>query len=319
MNKKRALLIAKVSTENRKSGISNRVEQISDFLNEMGFEVEISSNSGSSKSDYYDLICISSFSNASHILSARSRCDFLWFDAMDSWRLTRKTLFLHDPPKEFLKVLRDGFGRLFVRLPDLITYCSRRDSAADKSDKRKTLILGPVGNRGIEKKDFGRRYVFVGPSHYFPNQEAVRFLFKLARLGIFQETKLHLYGASDKYKDSHVDVYVHGLSVDSELYGVSDIHLVPIWKGAGIKYKTFTPLSLGIKVISTREGANGLNTNPSLIICNSKEDFLYALCTVEPVSAHPNKIVPLLEMDQREIVRVRIAERFNDFGKPNVG
>lgn len=314
MIKKRALLIAKVSFENQKSGISNRVEEISDFLNEMGFEVEIASKTTSSKSDFYDLICVSSFTNALHIFPARLMCDFLWFDAMDSWRLTRKSLFIHDPLVEFFKVFREGFGRLFVRLPDLITYCSMRDSGADKSDTEKTLIFGPVGRKKFKLKDLGSRYVFVGPSSYFPNQEAVKFLFKLAKLGFFEHTKLHLYGESGEYRDVHPDVFIHGLSDDSDMYGISDIHLVPIWKGAGVKYKTYIPLSLGIKVISTLEGANGFTFNPSLRVCDSVEQFIRALDEVKANTVNKSEKLLLLELDQRESVRDRIAERFNEFG-----
>jgi hypothetical protein len=319
MFKKRALLISKISHENRKSGLSNRVQQISDFLNEMEFQVEVAPRATSSKSDNYDLICISSFSNASQIFRARSMSDFLWFDAMDSWRLTRKSLFIHDPLIEFVKLFREGFGRLFVRLPDLITYCSIRDSGADKSDADRTLIFGPVEMAKFELKDFGRRYVFVGPSTYFPNQEAVSFLFKLARLGFFQQTNLHIYGETGGYRDVHPDVFMHGLSDDVDIYGISDIHLVPIWRGAGIKYKTYFPLSMGIKVISTQEGANGFTLNPNLIVCDSKEQFMKAINEVEFKTNSNGVKISLLELDQREIIQARIAQRFNDLDRSTEG
>ena len=234
---KKALLISKVSGQSQKSGIAKRLDEISAFLTEMGFEVERVSDIKASKAESYDLICISSFSNALQIFSARKKTSYLWYDAMDSWRLTRRSLFLDNPIRECLKILREVVGRLFVGLPNIVTYCSLRDAEYDKSDVKKTLIFGPGKVCKFELKDFGKRFVFVGPSEYFPNREAVKFLFKIARSDSFAGIKLHIYGEASMYKEVHPDVFIHGLGEDSEIYGHSDIHLVPIWSGAGINTK----------------------------------------------------------------------------------
>ena len=309
MTKKSALLITKISPENQISGISMRIKQISDFLNEMDFEVEISSNTKLSRLDFYDLICISSFSNALQIFSARRKSRFLWFDAMDSWRVTRKSLFFYNPLLEVPKVLREILGRLFVEIPDLITYCSVRDANADQSNPSKTLIFGPLSISKFEPKDLGKRFVFVGPSGYFPNREAVKFLFRLARSGLFEHTKLHIFGDPREYKDTHPDVFIHGLSVDSQIYGKNDIHLVPIWRGAGVKYKCLIPLSLDIRVISTLEGANGFVPNPNLIVCTSVDEFKQALTEGRLRRTTRQDHAPLLELDQQEIVRRRVVDQ----------
>jgi hypothetical protein len=312
MINKKALLISKVSSQSQKSGIAKRLDEISDFLTEMSFEVERVSDIKSCKAKSYDLICISSFSNALQIFSARKKASFLWYDAMDSWRLTRRTLFLDNPFRECLKILREVFGRLFVGLPNIVTYCSLRDAEYDKSNFKKTLVFGPGIVSKFELKDFGKRYIFVGPSEYFPNREAVKFLFQIAKSGSFEGTKLHIYGDASMYKEVHPDVFIHGLGEDSEIYGHSDIHLVPIWTGAGIKYKTLTPLSLGIKVISSFEGANGLNPNPNLFVCDSKDDFeatIYHLSHEDPANYENSS---LLVSDQRELLRQKILDALNN-------
>jgi hypothetical protein len=302
----KALLISKGSSQSQKSGIAKRLDDISTFLTEIGFEVERVSDINSSKAESYDLICISSFSNAFQIFSARKKTNYLWYDAMDSWRLTRRTLFLDNPFRECLKICREVGGRLFVGLPNIITYCSLRDAKYDKSNFKKTLIFGPGKVCKFELKDFGKRFVFVGPSEYFPNREAVTFLFKIARSNSFVETKLHISGEAKMYKEVHPDVFIHGIGKDSDIYGQSDIHLVPIWAGAGIKYKTFTPLSLGVKVISSFEGANGLDHNPNMIVCDSEEDFETAIDRLSQESTSYCQNSSPLVLDQRELLRQNI-------------
>jgi hypothetical protein len=311
MIKGNALLISSVGYVSSKSGIVKRVEEISSFLEELGFQVEIATNLRLGKCDTYDLICISSFTNAFQIFAARKKTSFLWFDAMDSWRLTRRSLFTGNPVRESVKLLREIFGRPLIRIPDLITYCSLRDAQIDKSDFRKTLIFGPGLSNFLKLSDFGYRYVFVGPSSYYPNNLAVKFLFEIANLGYFAKTKLHIYGEQNNYNQVHEDVYLHGEAPDIEVYGNRDIHLVPLWKGAGIKYKTLLPLSRGLKVISSLEGANGLNPTSNLIIANDQDHFKELLRASDFLDTPKPPTSKLLTFDQRIEIREILEAQIN--------
>jgi hypothetical protein len=266
-------LVYKHVNHNRYSGISNRLEEIASFLNRMNYEVEYLQIGELSKAANYDLICISSFTNAFQIIKYRRKTSFVWFDAMDSWKLTRRAFFMDNPTKEILKLLRDFIGsKLFVRA-NLITYCSMRDALQDGKISSKTFIFPPTQRNKVELSNFGPRYVFVGPSSYPPNREAFEYLNSLAEEGYFDEVNLHLYGESKNYKRNHPNVKLHGHHIDGKIYGVEDIHLVPIWSGAGIKYKTLMPLSQGITVFSSTEGANGIADVDNLFVAQNKEEF----------------------------------------------
>lgn len=292
------------------TGISRRVSEIEEFLIDLHFSVERVQSLKHSKLQSYDLICICSFVNAFQLIFAGSRCSFLWFDSMDSWRLTRKSLFRDKPMKECFKFVRDFLATTFYRKADITTFCSKRDAGIDGLNNSKTLIFAPKQIPFHKPLDLGERYVFVGPSDYYPNREAYEYLIFLAKLNYFKKVKLHVYGLSSKYTEEHADVFLHGVSPDREVYGRRDTHLVPIWSGAGIKYKTLLPLSLGIRVLSTVEGANGLLTSPLLSICKTHGDFQSALEKDYPPLNVVNQQGNVLEFDQRNDIQKMILESF---------
>ncbi len=269
----KALLVYKHVKHNKFSGITNRLGEIASYLNKMNYDVEFLKIGEKSILEKYDLICISSFANAFQILKYSRKTSFLWFDAMDSWKLTRKAFFFDEPVRETFKLLRDFIGaRLFERA-NLITYCSYRDALSDGKVSSKTFIFPPVQRKKAELLNFGPRYVFVGPSSYPPNRDAFIFLNSLAREGYFDEVNLHVYGESGNYNQNHPNIKLHGNEIDQNIYGLEDVHLVPIWGGAGIKYKTLMPLSQGITVISSLEGANGIAKVDNLIVAQNKGGF----------------------------------------------
>lgn len=303
-----ALLVSRVGNSTVSSGIGRRVEEIAEFLIGLNFSVERVQTIGHSRLKSYDLICVCSFVNAFQLFFARRKCSFLWFDSMDSWRLTRKSLLRDESQKECMKFVRDFLGTLFYKKADVITYCSKRDAKVDRSKHSKIRIFAPKQIPTQKLLDFGKRYVFVGPSDYYPNRAAYEYLISLAKQNYFKNVKLHIYGLSSMYLESHADVFLHGVCPDGEVYGHRDIHLVPLWSGAGVKYKTLVPLSLGIRVISTIEGANGLLTNPLLLICRTQDDFENALERDFPELSKVHRQENILEFDQRSDIQKIILE-----------
>jgi hypothetical protein len=303
-----ALLVSRAGNSTVSSGIGRRVEEIAEFLIGLNFSVERVQKIGQCSLKSYDLICICSFVNAFQLFFARRKCIFLWFDSMDSWRLTRKSLFRDKLVRECLKFVRDFLGTIFYSKADVITYCSKRDAEIDGSKQSKVKIFAPKQIPPQKLLDFGERYVFVGPSDYYPNRAAYNFLISLAKLNYFNKVKLHVYGLSSMYSKNHADVFLHGVCPDSEVYGLRDKHLVPLWSGAGVKYKTLVPLSLGIRVISTIEGANGLLANPLLLICRTRNDFQHALAVNSPSISEVHRQENIVELDQRSTIEQIILE-----------
>lgn len=275
--RKDALLLVKEASTDEFSGIGQRVQNLRSLLTSSGFRVEVSSKIDLAKESRYDLACVVSFASASNIPKIRKRTEFLWFDAMDSWKLTRRTLFPTDPIRESVKFIRDFRASFHFKDADLVTYCSKRDLEFDGIELQNVLVLPPYFPPLIELKDLGRRFVFVGTSKYRPNYEAYKFLEGEAKKGKFKEIPLFVYGEGYERIPTAEGIEIKGRSPNEELYGSQDVHLVPIWRGAGIKYKTFSPLALGLHVISSVEGANGLVRGPLLHVMERKSDFSKAL------------------------------------------
>lgn len=303
-----ALIIGKSRTFENYSGISNRVEEIRLFLNDLGFETEYLAHGDIPTSHSYDVICISSFVIARDLIRYERYTNFMWLDAMDSWKLTRLSLFRENPMKEFIKVARDYAGSRYFGKAHLLTYCSIRDAERDKQNILQPYIFGPGHVKNFEMQDYGPRYVFVGPSKYYPNRVAFEYLISLAKEGIFEKNSLHVYGEPNRYLSKLPGVQIHGEAPDTEVYGSRDIHLVPLWKGAGIKYKTLVPLSQGLKVISSLEGANGLNPSINLLIAKDQNHFKELLQTSNFLDKPEVPTSQLIFLDQRNEVRKILAE-----------
>lgn len=310
ISNKSALIVCKNTDRTSYSGISNRIRDLEHFIDSLGFVVEFLEPGKQINSSYYDLICISSFVNARHLKGLKAKTNYLWIDSMDSWKLTRRSFFFDNPFKEAIKFLRDLAGSRMMKFADLITYCSTRDAEFDGQNQLNILIFSPTQeSRQAGLLDFGKRFVFVGPSEYLPNRDGLNYLYSMAEEGIFDKTNLHVYGSQTKYNRSHPKIIIHGEASKTELYGKQDVHLVPIWKGAGIKYKTLMPLSQGIRVISSLEGANGINKTENLKIGVDKKSFK-DLVINENWSNQPFKeTANLLALDQKAHIAKRIYSK----------
>jgi hypothetical protein len=205
----------------------------------------------------------------------------------------------HGSIGEALKYLRDWL--ILSRTPklDLITFISDRDRRAEH---RWLARRGPafvIPNRlPSEKvnKTEAVRLVFVGPGNYIPNKHALKFLgHVLDQLpaNIF----IDVFGDNPKVKNQP-QLRFHGYSESDALYSEQDIHLVPITSGAGIKNKSAIPLSLGLRVIATSEGANGLAQNENLFIENDPWGFAARILQLVAEPAAGRSIGSIFEVDE---------------------
>ena len=277
MKQKTALVIATPTAVNGSvSGASLRVATIRHLLEEAGCETTIvsSAESGNHLEQSWDVVALVSFSTAIRATAARKKCKLLWLDCTDSWKLSRLSMARHGSIGEALKYLRDWL--VLSRTPklDLITFISDRDRRAEHRwlARRGPAFVIPncLPKERVNKSDTVR-LVFVGPGNYGPNIRALKFLeHVLDRLpaNIF----IDVFGDNPKGK-SHSRLRFHGYTDSHALYSEQDIHLVPITSGAGIKNKSAIPLSLGLRVIATSEGANGLAQNENLFIENDPNGF----------------------------------------------
>lgn len=255
----RALIIGtKTATKDAYSGANRRLQDIADYLKQLGFQVEYS---GIQKTySQYDLICLVSYATARNLRVARKYSRVLWFDATDSWLLTQKSLGFKRNLKGWLRIMRDWYFLKQIKLSDFVTFCSDRDAALHKKEHSKTYIFAHTQPKWKPLKNLGHRFVFVGPANYEPNKNGVSFLSEVYSKHPEILTPLYIFGSG--YQKS-IDPRITTVSSaeDEEIYGSKDIHLVPITSGAGVKYKVIFPTAFGLPTISTVEGANGLLKN----------------------------------------------------------
>jgi Glycosyl transferases group 1 len=295
------------------SGASHRIQAIKNILGDRGFETEIVSRAAASHylGKNWDAIVLASFSTVKISRRARNVTSFLWFDPTDSWSQTRKSLIRQGKYLQIFAYLRDLYFIWTAPRFELITFITSRDRQLERAWWRwrvKPLVF-PVSHLDRTVRNSSRtRLVFVGDGHYPPNQQAFKFLVKLvAKLP--QDLPIHIFGRG--YDFTHSGFIFHGYSSSNELYSANDIHLAPVFSGAGLKLKVAIPLWNGLRVVTTPEGANGFNLHAQLSIGKTPIEFLEKIqCFLnEPLGAPPTKLREAIFIeDETELIKSRIEE-----------
>lgn len=129
---------------------------------------------------------------------------------------------------------------------------------------------------------------FIGSMEWLPNINGVKWFIENVWTNIFKElpnASLNLAGRSmnGKFKsDSSFNIKVFGEVEDSKEFMLNnDILIVPLFSGSGIRIKTLEAMSLGLAVVSTSIGAQGLDVEhgENIMIGNSDKEF--ASCVLE--------------------------------------
>jgi glycosyltransferase involved in cell wall biosynthesis len=275
-NSKQALIIAtEVATNGFESGASLRLDSIRELVEDAGFKVSVFSRKEANEklTGEWDLVVMISFATAKFLRRARKHTKYLWFDATDSWTLTRLSLIRQGELKHVFTFLRDLFYLQRAPKIDQLTFISRRDAIKEKrwwSMKKNPLILPILGLDREVMPSEEIRFVFVGDGNYGPNKKALKFLSKTLSY-LHHNVRIHLYGRNLTTSDSRF--IRHGYVEESKFYAKGDIHLAPIRSGAGIKMKASIPLWNGLKVIASPEGANGFSNSPALLVAATPKAF----------------------------------------------
>ena len=283
----RVLIIGtEVATNEFESGASLRLNGIRDLLEQCQLKVTVVSRSESD--DYlkkdWDLVVLVSFATAKFLRKARKSSKLLWFDSTDSWRLTRLSLLRSGDLKQIPILIRDLLWLWTAPRLDMLTFITRRDAEAEKTwwAKRLNPLVFPVQN--LERRinpSTETRLIFVGDGKYGPNIRAMKFLTKVLDY-LPTNQQIHVYGRGFKTVDSRF--VLHGYCTKEEMYFENDIHLAPIESGTGLKLKVAVPLSSGLRVIATPEGANGFTQNSNLFLASDEKTFALQVLKLSSVS-----------------------------------
>lgn len=261
------------------SGASLRLNKVENILLKAGYSVQ--------KLDYksylklrtkanYDLIAVISFASARSLVKARSEAKILWFDATDSWKLSRISRFFRGEPLQLLAYLLDRVFLSTCPKLEILSFISLKDlnhefRFAQKHAEKTYIFPNSVPfDRKISPSN--TRLVYIADGSYGPNAKALKIISQIAKL-LPKEIPVVIVGKG--YKKLYSNLQYSGYISTDELYGERDIHLAPINSGAGIKNKVAEPLQLGLHVITSYNGANGIKLNlPNLHIAKSIEDYV---------------------------------------------
>jgi hypothetical protein len=287
MASKRALIIGtEVATNGFESGASLRLNGIKDLLEQYQLKVTVASRSEASyhlKNDW-DLIVLVSFATAQFLGKARKNTKFLWFDSTDSCRLTRLSLMRSGDLRQLPIFMRELFWLWTAPPVDMLTFVTRRDADAEKTwwVKRLHPLIYPVQNltRPVNSSK-ETRLVFVGDGSYGPNLRAIYFLKRVLDM-LPTNRQIHVYGRGFENLDPRF--VIRGYCPVEEMYFENDIHLAPLDSGAGLKLKVAVPLTNGLRVISTPEGANGFTQNSNLFLARDEKSFASQILRLSGVS-----------------------------------
>jgi glycosyltransferase involved in cell wall biosynthesis len=186
---------------------------------------------------------------------------------------------------------------------DLVMVTSERDESLLKS-----LVPGlhtTVVTNGVDTDYFRRPHnhrqpntaVFVGATHYFPNEEGVLFFVEKIlpqirqRIPDFRFTVVGGNPPPPILAHRSDSIIVTGFVDDVRPYmWESSVFVVPLRMGGGTRFKIVEALAAGIPVVSTTLGAEGIPAihGREVLLADSPEDFAEAVIKVltEPSKTH---------------------------------
>lgn len=138
----------------------------------------------------------------------------------------------------------------------------------------------PAGPRRAESA------VFVGATHYFPNEDGVLFFMREVEEKIrraWPAFTLTVVGGNPppsitRYRSKHVDVTGYVDDVRPYMWEAA-VFVVPLRMGGGTRFKIVEAMAAGIPVVSTRLGAEGIPVSDGreLLLADEPEAFATAV------------------------------------------
>lgn len=167
---------------------------------------------------------------------------------------------------------------------DAIATLSNEDTEIFRSLGINTKMqLVPVALPEVTSKtDYSSSTFFhLGSMNWKPNREAVRELIEHILPEIqkeIPEAKLKIAGSfmsefKQEYNSKNVEII--GFVDDAEnFFREEGIFLCPIYSGSGVRIKILEAMNVGSPIITTKMGAEGLNSDNPVIIAEDQQDFV---------------------------------------------
>ena len=306
---------------NETSGASIRVHTIMSHCLSLGFDVSLQKASVRNlrRANGASFLVFCSFAATWPLLFKKNNGQTIWIDSTDSVLLTLKSQIKHRMPfRNVLSTFRSLITLRLLSKIEILTYISERDKLADKSLVSKLDSKVFVFPNKIDSWDLipssKVKFIFMGSLEYAPNylglDSLLRFLDSNGFSYLLRE--IYVFGNQPERLSARFP-NVHWLGYSSYSPTNLDVHIAPIFAGAGIKNKVATPVMSGLKVISTNEAATGIISLPNLFVCESFTDFAQTMTHTmqftkwDASSARPTNSI--FEIDQIE--HLKSALRLN--------
>lgn len=172
---------------------------------------------------------------------------------------------------------------------------------------KKDIFCSPFPLKSISRDNqiqfsFNSRLVIIGGESNYPNLDGLQWFIKDIWPLIFKEYKnmeLHVLGNWSKQTRKRLSlpgIVFTGFVTDIKEYVQNSVSIVPIRIGSGIRVKIIESIMMGIPVVSTSIGAEGLEIiENEIFIADSANQFLFAI----------QNIVENEEMVRRELSKAQ--------------
>ena len=222
---------------------------------------------------------------------------------------------------EYLKV--KNYERKCTKIFKMQTVISQTDK--DYIEQfAKTSNIKVIGN-GVDTEyykpiDFqkGNKICFVGSMQYIPNSEATIYfateIFPLIKKEI-PDAKFKIIGANPRKDLFEAVKDIDGIEITGKVEDVREymkdckVSVCPVKIAGGIQNKILEAMSMGIPVITTPEGAEGIGADKHILqIANSDEDYA-------------NKVIELIKNSEKNYQIGKNSRKFiiNNFSWEKVG
>lgn len=170
---------------------------------------------------------------------------------------------------------------------DGVLAITQNDTNLIKSHQPNTRLLNTTVNIYSEETNYSLNdFFFLGAYDWTPNKEALDWLIEEVLSGQDFSSTLHIAGKKlpKNAYSSYPFVKNHGeIENASEFIAAHGISIIPLKSGGGIKMKVLESFSHGKPVITTPEGARGLQnlSGNELSISENNEELYTAMCNFQ--------------------------------------
>lgn len=260
-----------------------------------------------------DLAVAVSYACAGTVRELRARAPRVWMDTVDSWLLVNGSGMRAGRAAYALRAARDAWRLLTMPKPDLVTWISGADLAADRGTVRgaRHLVLpgrAPAAPVAVAPGN-ARRVVLAGDWDYPPNRDGLEWFLTtvVPRMQLLLPDDgwhVAVYGAgAPDAQAARVQVLGYARSAE-EIYRSLDVHAAPVRFGGGVKRKVLSPLLAGLPVVTTTAGSHGLRGHHLLAVHDDPMSFAAAVIGLlqAPAQVRPVPLEVLLDRDDSAAV-----------------